>query len=271
MDGRYRLLTFIHHLYFAPGSREWWAHVTREFGVTGATMLSRNLVTSSGEGLLSHLQRVLNVHRRLSTVEDMLTGLTDVVDRLSHGVVLVGVSGFVVHANRSAEELFSADDGVRLQERELRADKVADTATLKALIANAMSSTSRDKDGGALAVIARKSGRPPLRVLVTPLAQRPIAYSEDTPAALVFITDPEKMPLPSQQHLQRLFSLTPAEARVAMALLDGESVERLADHLGISRNTARTHLRRLFAKTNTKRQGELIRVLLGAHLPIRFD
>jgi DNA-binding CsgD family transcriptional regulator len=48
-------------------------------------------------------------------------------------------------------------------------------------------------------------------------------------------------------------------------------VDRLADRLCISRNTARTHLRRLFAKTATTRQADLIRVLLGAHAPLRFD
>jgi DNA-binding CsgD family transcriptional regulator len=45
----------------------------------------------------------------------------------------------------------------------------------------------------------------------------------------------------------------------------------LSDRLCISRNTARTHLRRLFAKTDTTRQADLIRILLGAHPPLRFD
>jgi len=53
--------------------------------------------------------------------------------------------------------------------------------------------------------------------------------------------------------------------------LDGESIDRLADRLCISRNTARTHLRRLFAKTTTARQADLMRVLLSTHAPVRFD
>ena len=56
-----------------------------------------------------------------------------------------------------------------------------------------------------------------------------------------------------------------------MAMLDGKTVETLADELCISRNTARTHLQRLFAKTGTTRQADLIRTLLGAHAPLRFD
>jgi DNA-binding CsgD family transcriptional regulator len=90
-------------------------------------------------------------------------------------------------------------------------------------------------------------------------------------AACVFITDPDRSPLPAAAHLQHTFGLSAAETRVATALLDGESIERLSDRLCISRNTARTHLRRLFAKTDTTRQADLIRILLGAHPPLRFD
>ena len=54
-------------------------------------------------------------------------------------------------------------------------------------------------------------------------------------------------------------------------MLDGKTLERLGDELCVSRNTARTHLQRLFAKTGTARQADLIRILLGAHAPLRFD
>jgi DNA-binding CsgD family transcriptional regulator len=93
----------------------------------------------------------------------------------------------------------------------------------------------------------------------------------DRCAACLFITDPERSPVPAAVHVQRVFGLSAAETRVAAALLDGESLDGLADRLCISRNTARTHLRRLFAKTGTARQSDLIRVLLGAHPPLRFD
>jgi DNA-binding CsgD family transcriptional regulator len=113
--------------------------------------------------------------------------------------------------------------------------------------------------------------RSPLRVLVTPVARRHVLMGAAGAAACVFITDPDRSPVPAAVHLQRAFGLSAAETRVAAALLDGESVDRLADRLCISRNTARTHLRHLFAKTATARQADLIRVLLGAHAPLRFD
>jgi DNA-binding CsgD family transcriptional regulator len=53
--------------------------------------------------------------------------------------------------------------------------------------------------------------------------------------------------------------------------MEGRSIDQVADLLCVSRNTVRTHLARLFAKTGTTRQADLIRILLGAHVPLRFD
>lgn len=64
-------------------------------------------------------------------------------------------------------------------------------------------------------------------------------------------------------------SFTPAESRVAVKLMEGESVEEAAGELDISLNTARTHVKRLFEKTETHRHRELLRVLLSGIATIR--
>ena len=66
------------------------------------------------------------------------------------------------------------------------------------------------------------------------------------------------------EQLRAGFGLTTAEARVALALVDDDALVHVADRLCISRNTVRTHLQRIFGKTNTARQTELIRVLVSA-------
>ena len=124
---------------------------------------------------------------------------------------------------------------------------------------------------GGMVMIGRPSGRAALRILVTPVARHQVLLGPEGAAACIFVTDPERFPVPSSGHVQQVFGLTAAETRVAMAMLDGKTVEALADELCISRNTARTHLQRLFAKTGTTRQADLIRILLGVHAPLRFD
>jgi DNA-binding CsgD family transcriptional regulator len=66
-----------------------------------------------------------------------------------------------------------------------------------------------------------------------------------------------------------LTSLAPAESRVAVKLMDGESVEEAAEELDVSLNTARTHVKRPFEKTETRRHRKLLRVLLSGIATIR--
>ena len=64
--------------------------------------------------------------------------------------------------------------------------------------------------------------------------------------------------------LQRHFSLAPAEARLALHLVAGETLRSAAVKLSISYETARTCLKHIFNKTGTCRQAELVVVILTA-------
>jgi DNA-binding CsgD family transcriptional regulator len=59
----------------------------------------------------------------------------------------------------------------------------------------------------------------------------------------------------------KLYDLSPAELRVAAALLSGKSPEHYALEAGVTMNTVRTQLKSLFQKTGTGRQAELVAVL----------
>ena len=69
--------------------------------------------------------------------------------------------------------------------------------------------------------------------------------------------------------LRQFFGFTPAETRFANQLLEHKSVEEAADFLEVSLNTARTHLKKLFEKTDTHRQSELMRLLEGGLAQLR--
>ncbi len=63
------------------------------------------------------------------------------------------------------------------------------------------------------------------------------------------------------------FGLTPAESRLAALLCDGLSIRDAAENLSVSQNTVRTHLKRIFSKTDTHRQSSLVRLLVAGDLP----
>jgi DNA-binding CsgD family transcriptional regulator len=65
----------------------------------------------------------------------------------------------------------------------------------------------------------------------------------------------------------RAFGLTRAEARIAIALSNSPGVADAAYALGLSPNTVKTTLQRVFAKTDTHHQAELVRLLYSSPLP----
>lgn len=81
-------------------------------------------------------------------------------------------------------------------------------------------------------------------------------------AAMILIVDTELEPEDFTHVLRRLFSLTAAEARVAACVLHTDGLQSVAEELCISLSTVRIHLQRVFAKTTTHRQAELVRLLL---------
>ena len=81
-------------------------------------------------------------------------------------------------------------------------------------------------------------------------------------SALVFVHDPEDQVRPHLETCRILYDLTRAEATVAALVAGGKSVREIADEVGVREDTVRTHLKKIFDKTGTKRQAELVKLVL---------
>ncbi|MGH6936259.1 MAG: helix-turn-helix transcriptional regulator, partial [Methylocella sp.] len=110
---------------------------------------------------------------------------------------------------------------------------------------------------------------PPLVAHVIPLAPvRTAAILDlDRPAAAVIIVDPAADPSAQIQHFAARFGLTPAETRVLAEIIAGNGLVAAAARLKITKETARTHAKRVLSKTGTNRQTELIRRFFETALP----
>jgi DNA-binding CsgD family transcriptional regulator len=105
------------------------------------------------------------------------------------------------------------------------------------------------------------------QVVAAPLRKRFGQFTGTTePVAVAFITDPERQTPASTDVLMQAYTLTRKEAMLAARLCAGKSLQQVAQELAITYETARTHLRRIFSKTGTSRQAELI--LLFARHPM---
>lgn len=78
-----------------------------------------------------------------------------------------------------------------------------------------------------------------------------------TVAYFALVARPDNSVLPSADIIAALFDLTPTEARVARGVAMGRSMGELAQEMKISQETIKSHLKKAFAKTSTRRQSEL--------------
>jgi DNA-binding CsgD family transcriptional regulator len=84
------------------------------------------------------------------------------------------------------------------------------------------------------------------------------------PSVAIFISDPSR-PREAQKHvLMELFGFTQSEARLALQLASGATLDEAAELSGISRNTVKSHLSAVFSKTGVTRQANLIQLMLAS-------
>lgn len=158
-----------------------------------------------------------------------------------------------VFSNRAGAQLLSAATVLRLDGGGIcRAGNPGETAALHQAV------LATEADGEARVLGLNGSDERRYSALVE------AAGGGDGAAALVFVREIDSCSLPTPEALGDLFGLNPSEARLAHALASGLDLREAAEVQGITLSTARTYLKRLFQKTATNRQAELVRMLVNA-------
>lgn len=211
--------------------------------------------------LQPHLVRAMAVSRRLSRMGSIDGGLKAYIDRCGDGVFLVDRGARIAYMNGAGEALLASSCGLFCSHGVLRAGSERATRTLHALISRAAAGPGEHSDGAAS--LERPGGRP-LSAIVTPVPSPHIPDFCKSSVVLVSVRDPDKAIPISEQRLRLLFNFSRAEARLAVQLLEGRSLKAAANRMGVSINTVRSQLASIFAKTDTQRQAELLRVLMAS-------
>jgi DNA-binding CsgD family transcriptional regulator len=217
----------------------------------------------------------MTIDRHLCVLERRRQLTEAALNQLRSSVVVVDEAGHVEFANRAAEALFSEADGIRIANGALRCDQGATAKSLRRHLREALEHSSgvREAAGGTVP-IRRPSGRRTLSALVAPLARRLGRslglWNDEAPAAIVVFSEPERVDDSPEPLLRELFGLTSAEARVVWALARGLSPEEHAEEAGVALSTVRWQLKQAFSKTDTRRQAELVALVLRSLGPFRL-
>lgn len=173
-----------------------------------------------------------------------LDSATGMLERMGCGWLVLSEARRVLEWNTAAETILRACD----ESLDPRTDL---TAALRSLIAGVPAHFA----AGSLSwIVIRNPG------------DRPIIVSEEgavTPdgSILVALLDRQPRTGPNPETLRKMFGLTGAETHLALRLASGDAPLEIAERSRLSRTTIRTQLASLFAKTETRRQAELVALL----------
>jgi DNA-binding CsgD family transcriptional regulator/PAS domain-containing protein len=221
--------------------------------------------------LSPHVCRVLAISDALDIRELRLEMLERTLDGLVAGVFLTARDGRVVYMNAAAEHQIKTGNSIRIvNNRIFPTDPATRTALSKAIDEASRDNIDKDMSEHSLA-IPDVDGGPGYVATLLPVerGRRQDIVAPFAASVAMFTKDPVQVPLMPGEAFARLYKLTGGELRVLLALAQGLGAKEAADMLGISEPTVRTHLQHIFAKTDTLRQADLLRLLQNSTPQIR--
>lgn len=210
-----------------------------------------------------HVENALRLGVRLINAEGSQRALTDVLARLGVGVFLLDAAGRVIFANAAAEQI--SGDELSVVQGRLTTQGAASQEALRNAIARANidDATTLTAPPQRVLVPAQEQGGF-LAVHILPVRAEPGEGVETLlidVSAIAVVTRAQPGEPADPALVRDLFGLTLAEARIAALIGAGLAPRNASLTLGISEETARTTLKRVFAKVGVSRQSELTALL----------
>ena len=178
--------------------------------------------------------------------------LLEALDRMGYGGLVLDSAGQVLNINPV---------GRGILEQSCEAVPQACTTdyrtALKSLLRSKSSARFRLDEQNWVVVRRDHLSKRPLIIHAVPIAEQAISG----PHTVVILVNLDVSRRPTRDALQRIFDLTPTEAKLAIEVGAGISVDDIAGSNGVAVGTVRKQLASVFAKTNTHRQAELVALL----------
>jgi DNA-binding CsgD family transcriptional regulator len=205
--------------------------------------------------LIPHLQLALRLRRHLHSTHMGMQALDQALDAARLAIVAVDPEAKVLFANKAAEALLQESRHLVVQTGRLCARPIKDDAELRHQIRAASQLTPNSTP---CTMRLGQGGHNPLSLAFVPLTQKAHELNTQGPATLVLIRGLDDPTDKAAEALRNLFGLTPSEARVVIALAQGQALEEIATRYSIGIGTVRTHLKNAMSKTATNRQPQLV-------------
>jgi DNA-binding CsgD family transcriptional regulator len=229
-------------------------HAARPFGEAEKQKLA---------ALVPHLSQAVRIQERLETIQSRRRVASGAIERLPLGVFFLDARGRVVEMNSAARKIVETKDGLLLHRGTLAAiDTKAEVQLQRMIFGAAAARTGKLLQYGGAFSLPRADGRHPLSAMVAPTGATGIFPASRLASVVVLVEEPVRRSTAPFDAFTGSYGLSPAEASLTARLVGGMSVSQAAVAGGIRPSTARSHLKKIFAKTGARRQSDLVRRVL---------
>lgn len=214
-----------------------------------------------------HVEQALRLSVRLMNGELFKDGLVAAFEKMNLGIFVLDTLARIIFSNSVAQSLIG--DGLEIMDGRLLLTEMqnsGNTVPLK-LIASDKELDSLLEHARPI-LIHRASSSRPLVIYIMPLEPKSESAFLVRARAIVLVVNMEPTAAPDPSVVRDILGITLGEARIAALVGTGSSPKLAASQLGISEETARTVLKRVYSKVGVARQSELTGLLARLHLSV---
>jgi DNA-binding CsgD family transcriptional regulator len=213
--------------------------------------------------VLPHIRRAVELQTRIGMADARQRLSTEILDALGHPAFILDGGCRILHANAAGDALLA--DGTLLTglggylsaRSPPVAEEIAAATRLTENIASPSGITRPSPWVSLASITADWHGIQFFR-----LSPAWVLNPSRAVAVLAIIRRRSTATIPSVEVIRQRFALTVSEAALASLLATGKSLSEIAANKRVSVETARTQLKSVFRKTGTRRQADLIRLLM---------
>jgi DNA-binding CsgD family transcriptional regulator len=220
-----------------------------------------------GRLLVPHVRRAVVIGDLLDMASATAATLQQTLDKLAAAVIVTDSEARVMHCNSAGDAMLRAGAPLGLVDGQLGATDPAATKALQSAIAQTGGSLHALGSSGIGIPLRTPDGRAAIAHML-PLGYGPQQLGwAPRAAAAVFVTAADYA-LPASDALIALYGLTNMEARVVAQMAQGNNRLEAATALRVADSTVKSHLERIFGKTGTRDQVELMRLIGSLRSPV---
>lgn len=218
--------------------------------------------------LIVHLKRVVAIQRHIYEFSTKAIMGYALIDKLSQPIMLLNLAGQVSHLNMAAKQLFDKNTILKIEDNKFilpepyQSQLMENLQHIEYLFKSRQLLSEQILNDGCIKIIDKNDEV--LYIFATLLiSEQEMKAFGIRPSVMLTFYHPGYSSTVDAHLLHAAFNLSPAEAKVALSLLEGDLPKEIAQKHQVHLDTVRKQLHSIFKKTSTSRQAELVKLLLN--------